>query len=205
MVGQSQIGHRAGTSSQADGQVSGWRPRGLLPPAATFPILVFVGLEIGSQSFRATPVAHFPAVALAILPALAYLALIPVDQVLAGRAPPEHAAVAVQSLRCLSSGFIVTSLLWASALAAILDGRLVRAAACFGVAAACSLFGIIHSPLVPAAIALPHTVLAQMPHHPAILCQSPYHWAGAYALAAVLLLGLSSFQGRSERAACSVE
>lgn len=162
-----------------------------LPPAATFPILVFVGLEIGSQSFRATPVAHFPAVALAILPALAYLALIPVDQILAGRAPPEHVAVAVQSLRCLSSGFIVTSLLWASALAAILDGRLVRAAAYFGIAAACSLFGIIHSPLVPAAIALPHTVLAQMPDHPAILCQSPYHWAGAYALAAILLVGLS--------------
>ncbi len=38
-------------------------------------ILVFVGLEITAQSFRATPERHFPAVALAILPALAYLAL----------------------------------------------------------------------------------------------------------------------------------
>jgi len=169
-----------------------------LPPAATFPILIFIGLEIAAQSFRATPVAHFPAVALAILPALAYLALIPVDQALAGRAPAEHAAVAVQSLRCLSSGFIVTSLLWASALAAILDGRLIRSAAYFGIAGACSLFGIIHSPLVPSAIALPNTVLAQMPDNPAILCQSPYHWAAAYGLAALLLIVLTLLRGHSQ-------
>jgi hypothetical protein len=54
-----------------------------------------------------------------------------------------------------------------------------------------SLFGVIHSPLQPAAIALPSTVLAQMPQDPAIRCQSPYHWAAAYALAAILLLVLS--------------
>jgi AGZA family xanthine/uracil permease-like MFS transporter len=169
-----------------------------LPPAATFPILVFIGLEIAAQSFRATPVAHFPAVALAILPALAYLALIPVDQVLAGRAPAEHAAVAVQSLRCLAAGFIVTSLLWASSLVAILDGKLVRSAAYLGIAGICSLFGIIHSPLHPAAIALPHTVLTQMPSDPAILCQSPYHWAAAYGLAALLLIVLSVLRGPSD-------
>ena len=120
-----------------------------LPEAAAFPILVFIGLEIAAQSFRATPVRHFPAVALAVLPALAYLAMIPMDQALAGREPDFHAAVVVQSLRCLANGFIVTSLLWASALAALLDRRLLRAAAYLGVAAVCSLFGIIHSPLRP--------------------------------------------------------
>ena len=40
-----------------------------LPQAAMFPILVFVGLEITSQSFHATPRKHYPAVALAIVPA----------------------------------------------------------------------------------------------------------------------------------------
>ena len=55
-----------------------------LPEPAAFPILVFVGLEITAQSFRATPERHFPAVALAILPALAYLVLIPLDQAFAG-------------------------------------------------------------------------------------------------------------------------
>jgi AGZA family xanthine/uracil permease-like MFS transporter len=37
----------------------------IVPQAAIFPILVFVGLEITAQSFHATPVKHFPAVALA--------------------------------------------------------------------------------------------------------------------------------------------
>jgi AGZA family xanthine/uracil permease-like MFS transporter len=162
-----------------------------LPEAAAFPILVFIGLEIAAQSFRATPVRHFPALALAVLPALAYLALIPLDSALAGRAPADDAVVAVQSLRCLANGFIVTSLLWASALAAMLDGKLIRSAAYLGIAGVCSLFGIIHSPLQPAVIALPQEVFARMPADPAILCQSPYHWAAAYGLAALLLILLS--------------
>ena len=82
----------------------------------------------------------------------------------------------------------MTSLLWASALAAMLDGRLVRSAGYLGIASLCSLFGVIHSPLRPAAIALPQQVLAQMSAAPAIRCQSPYHWAAAYALAALLLV-----------------
>ena len=165
-----------------------------LPQAAMFPILVFIGLEIASQSFHATPSRHFPAVALAILPALAYLALIPMDQALAGRDPNSQAVVVVQSLRCLAGGFIVTSLLWASTLAAMLDGKLVRSAVYLLVASVCSLFGIIHSPLNPSAIALPHTVFTQMSANtdPAVLCQSPYHWAAAYALAAVMLIGLAA-------------
>src|SRR5206468_3529487 len=61
-----------------------------LPEAAMFPILVFVGLEITAQSFRATPTHHYPAVALAVVPALAYLATIPLDIVLGDNLPPEH-------------------------------------------------------------------------------------------------------------------
>lgn len=161
-----------------------------LPEPVAFPILVFVGLEITAQSFRATPERHFPAVALAILPALAYLVLIPLDQA----SLPAHMAVVAQSLRCLANGFVVTSLLWASALAALLDGKLLRAAGCLGVAATCSLFGIIHSPLRPAAIALPQHVWTLMPQDTAIRCQSPYHWAAAYVLAATLLVFLHLLQ-----------
>jgi AGZA family xanthine/uracil permease-like MFS transporter len=163
-----------------------------LPEAAAFPILVFVGLEITAQSFAATPQRHFPALALAILPALAYLVLIAVDQVLPDGPLAAQTAVGVQSLRCLASGFIVTGLLWASALAALLDGKLARAAGYLGIAGICSLFGVIHSPLRPAAIALPQHVLAQMSREPAIRCQSPYHWAAAYALAAALLISFTS-------------
>jgi AGZA family xanthine/uracil permease-like MFS transporter len=47
----------------------------------------------------------------------------------------------------LANGFIVTSLLWASALAALIDRRLQVAAAYFATAAICTAFGVIHSPL----------------------------------------------------------
>ena len=70
----------------------------LIPKPVVFPILIFVGLEITSQSFQATAPRHYPAVALACVPALAYLALITVNQVLpetgkpfAALAPPAAA------------------------------------------------------------------------------------------------------------------
>lgn len=157
-----------------------------VPESAAFCILVFVGLEITAQSFRATPQRHYPAVALAILPALAYLATLPLIET----GHLADATAGVQSLRSLANGFVVTSLLWASMLAAVLDGKLLRASACLGIAAVCSLFGVIHSPSAPAAIALPQNVFAQMPQIGSIRCQSPYHWAAAYVLAALLLIVL---------------
>jgi AGZA family xanthine/uracil permease-like MFS transporter len=167
-----------------------------LPQAAMFPILVFVGLEITAQSYHATPVRHYPAVALATLPALAALALIPVGAVLAAGNPPANPKVAamVVTLRCLANGFIVTSLLWAACLAAMLDGRMSRSAGFLTVAGLCALFGVIHSPFPDAPVALPWDAWARMQTEwhgqPGIECQSPYHWAAAYGLAAALVLGL---------------
>jgi AGZA family xanthine/uracil permease-like MFS transporter len=177
-----------------------------LPKAALAPILVYVGLEITAQSFRATPVRHYAALALAVLPALARLAMICLDQALAGRPPDPASAALVQTLRCLANGFIITSLLWAAALAALLDGKLVRAAAYLLSAGVLSLFGIIHSPLPDEPIALPGTVFARLTEEasrlPAggvahALYQTPYHWFAAYALAAILVLVLAAFPGRS--------
>jgi AGZA family xanthine/uracil permease-like MFS transporter len=159
-----------------------------LPQVACFPILVFVGLEIGAQSFRATPTRHYAALALAMLPALAYLATIPLDMALGDRQP--DAASKILALRCLANGFIITSLLWASTLAAILDRQMFRAAAYLGVAGICSLVGVIHSPLTPAVIGWPWDVYAKLPQSPEVLCQSPYHWAGGYLLAAILVMGI---------------
>jgi adenine/guanine/hypoxanthine permease len=107
---------------------------------------------------------------------------------LAGRPVDPGGAAAVQTLRCLANGFIVTSLLWAAALAALIDGLNRRAALYFLVAAGCALVGIIHSPLASAPIALPATVIAQLPAEATY--QTPYHWATAYGLMAVLLVVL---------------
>ncbi len=56
----------------------------LIPKAAVYPILIFVGLEISSQSFLATPKRHYPALVFACVPALAFLAYLYADQLLGG-------------------------------------------------------------------------------------------------------------------------
>ena len=133
-----------------------------IPKPTVFPILIFVGLEITSQSFHATPRRHYPAVALACVPALAALAMMYVDKLrpyglkLAGT--PLEAEV--QTLQILSSGFIVTSLLWASALASLIDRKLYRAASYYFAAAAFTTFGVIHSPLPGNQIFLPWKTVA---------------------------------------------
>jgi adenine/guanine/hypoxanthine permease len=171
-----------------------------LPRAAMFPILVYVGIEITAQTFRATPTRHYPALALAALPALAALAVIPLNQALGGREPAStDAAVVVLTLRCLANGFIVTSLLWAAALAALLDREFGRAALYLLVAAVFALFGIIHSPLASAPVRWPGEVLAQLPPDPRFRCQSPYHWAAAYLLCAAFLLGLALIRPKPEK------
>jgi AGZA family xanthine/uracil permease-like MFS transporter len=168
-----------------------------LPRAAMFPILVYVGIEITSQTFRVTPVHHYPALALAALPALAALANVPLNQALAGREPANpEAAVVLTTLRCLANGFIVTSMLWAAALAALLDRQQGRSALYLLIAAVFALFGIIHSPLPSAPISLPGPVLAQLPVDAHFRCQSPYHWAAGYFLCAAFLLGLALVRPR---------
>lgn len=167
-----------------------------LPTAAMFPILVFVGLEITAQSFHATPVRHYPAVALAMLPALAYLILVVVKNLFGPFAAPPGAEgqLVLQTLRCLANGFLISGLLWAAALAMILDGRLRAAAGYYLVAAGAALLGIIHSPLADERIDLPWRVLADLGEtfRPAVTYQTPYHWAAAYGLMALLLFALAA-------------
>lgn len=174
----------------------------LIPKAAVFPILIFVGLEITSQSFRATALRHYPAVALACVPALAYLALITLNQVLPSiefRALPPQAQRWVQTVTILSGGFILTSLIWATALAHLIDGRIRSAAAALFVASVMAWFGMIHSPLPSGPIVVPRVALARLKAEGRELAtanQTPYHWATAYGTAGLILL-LVGAVGRS--------
>jgi AGZA family xanthine/uracil permease-like MFS transporter len=184
--------------------VAGWFPLlyALLPKAAMFTILVFVGLEITAQTFEVTPKKHYPALALAMLPALAALIMIVVNKMSPNLVPglPSFREELL-TLRCLANGFIITSLLWAAALAMILDGRLRAAAVYFGIAGVLCFFGVIHSPLTSEQIGLPWDILPRLGDnltkegaefmHTAVTYQTPYHWTGAYALVVLILLGLS--------------
>jgi AGZA family xanthine/uracil permease-like MFS transporter len=175
----------------------------LLPKSVVFPILIFVGLEITAQSFRATPRRHYPALALACVPALAYLASVPLNQAVgeSGKAfwefskPVQHL---LSTITVLSGGFIIVSLLWATALAKMIDGRMPAAAATFTLAGIFSLFGIIHSPLpdgpiVPPSEAIRRLKSAEVRRFDAAIMQTPYHWAAAYGGMAILALGMGHF------------
>jgi AGZA family xanthine/uracil permease-like MFS transporter len=178
----------------------------IIPKAVIFPILIFIGLEITSQSFHATPARHYPAVALACVPALAYLAVLALNQLLPelasmgksfGQLRPETQQW-IQTVTIVAGGgtFIVTSLLWASALTHLIDGRARSTAATLLLAAVFSWFGIIHSPLASSPILPPAAVIRQLEQEgraQAAARQTPYHWAAAYALMALSLLGLGRF------------
>jgi AGZA family xanthine/uracil permease-like MFS transporter len=161
----------------------------LLPEAAVAPILVFVGLQITAQAFLASPPRHAPAVAVAFLPAVAALVLIQ-GGLLLGGVGKSAADLAGEgrlvwgALLVLGNGFILTALVWGSALVAIIDRRLRVAAAVLAIAAVATLFGLIHSPLPGGAVFWPWAVASGTPHA----------LAAAYGVAASLLLLL----GRAE-------
>jgi len=167
-----------------------------LPPAAVYPILVFIGLEITAQSFHATPVRHFPAVAIACVPALAALVTLQADNLLTAGAKPDDAlARDLYTMRFLSAGFIVTSLIWAGLTAALVDRRLRQAGAWAAAAALFTLFGIIHSPYPDGRLFTPWN-LAPLP--PAATGRGPLELAAAYALLATLFAVWGAFLGKIE-------
>lgn len=154
----------------------------LIPGPAILPILIFIGLEISAQSFHATPQRHYPAVTFACVPALAALVVIQTDKLLAAGAQPEAGLAAeLYSLRLLASGFILTSLLWAGLLAALIDRRLLVAAGWSVTAAALSLFGLIHSPFADGRLFWPWAI-GDLP--PAAAGRGPLDLAIAYLLVA---------------------
>lgn len=163
-----------------------------IPAPAVYPILVFIGLEISSQSFLATPRAHYPAVAIACLPALAFLALHMPGRMMPGvsfEALSPDVQQDLQTLRMLSNSFILTSLLWAWALVAVIDRKLRVAAGVFVVAAIFTLFGVIHSPTETNSIALPFgpdawsSMVLSGPHRALV-----FEYAAGYVAVSVVLL-----------------
>jgi AGZA family xanthine/uracil permease-like MFS transporter len=122
-----------------------------IPEAAVLPILIFVGIEITAQSFHATPRRHYAALALACLPAFAKLIMIYLGQFLDFvdfEKLPGYLASTLLTLSVLAGGFIISSLLWSSTLAEIIDRKFNRAAIYLLIAACLTAFGIVHSPQV---------------------------------------------------------
>jgi AGZA family xanthine/uracil permease-like MFS transporter len=138
----------------------------LIPEAAVAPILIFVGLEITAQAFLATPPRHARAVAVAFVPVIANLLLIHSGQLLAQVAQPTLSgtgAQALETVRILGNGFILSALLWGAGLAFIIDQRFRAAASVFALAGLASLFGLIHSPLESGGLFFPWATETRIP------------------------------------------
>lgn len=175
-----------------------------IPKGALFPILVFVGVEITAASFLVTPARHHAAVALASLPALAAMSLLTIKSIFGMADPSSPLGLGtLQTLRCMANGFLLTSLLWAAAMAFMIDGRLRMAGLTLVIAAAFSLVGIMHSPLPDERVAWPWQAVAEVPpaYMEAVKYQTPWHWAAAYLLSAVMLLALARNAPGSQGAA----
>jgi AGZA family xanthine/uracil permease-like MFS transporter len=154
---------------------------GVLPDAAVAPILIFVGLEITAQAFLATPARHGAAVALTFVPVAAAVVLIQGGSLLAGVGKTAadlagEARTTWQALTVLGNGFILSAVLWGSALAAIIDRRFAAAGLVFTIASGIALFGLIHSPLPSGGLFWPWAPPGPL----------PLRFAGAYGLLAVL-------------------
>jgi AGZA family xanthine/uracil permease-like MFS transporter len=120
----------------------------LVPKVALLPILIFIGLEITAQSFHATARRHYAAIAVAFLPAFAKLVMIILEQLIgSGALDAAKGAAIVGPMTVLSGGFILTSLIWASATAKIIDRRYTTAAIYLAIGGLLTLFGLMHSPL----------------------------------------------------------
>ena len=125
----------------------------LLPMAVLAPIITYVAIDIAVQAFAATPQRHGPAVVFAFLPAIAYLlmiklhnpAIVPAEQFARSFADASHGLSELAVIVLLGNGFIITSMLWASALVALIDRQIRRAAGILLIAAVLTGFGLIHS------------------------------------------------------------
>lgn len=163
----------------------------LIPEVAVVPILLFIGLEITAQSFVATPRRHYAALALACLPALAKLLMITLPDYL----PPIEMQTnpKVGALRILAGGFIVTSLMWAAALALIIDRRYWQSAVFFFLLCAFTLFGFVHSPWDGDKLYDPRLLFSEMMHEHRMQI---WQIAGGY-LVAGIIVSLMEFTKRS--------
>jgi adenine/guanine/hypoxanthine permease len=129
----------------------------LLPIPAIVPVLLFIGLVIGSQAYRVVPKAHYAAIVLAMVPSLAQWGSGLVDNALAaagtsaaevGDAALGNAGVIYTGLLHLGEGSVLAGLVLGTIAVFVIDRRFYRATLACGVGAVLAVVGLIHGPKV---------------------------------------------------------
>jgi AGZA family xanthine/uracil permease-like MFS transporter len=129
----------------------------LLPIPAIVPVLLFIGLVIGAQAFRAVPKAYYAAVVIAMVPNVAAWGVGQVDNALAaagtsaakvGSANLSAAGVIYDGMNALGQGAVLVGMVLAAFTVFIIDRRFLWAAGFAFFGAGLTLVGLIHSPKV---------------------------------------------------------
>ncbi len=154
----------------------------LIPVVAILPILLYIGMLIGSQAFQESPHRHAPAIVLALLPQIAAWGKTMIDGAL-GAAGTNVGAVGLdklaqvgvlyQGLATLGGGATLAGIILGAIAVFIIDRDFVKAAAFAAAGAAFTFFGLIHNEAIGVA------------RSPAV--------AFAYASVAILLLACSKY------------
>lgn len=129
----------------------------VIPLVAVLPILLYIGMVIGSQAFNSTPKRHAPAIVLALFPWIASFIQNQIDNALTaagtnaaklGLAALKGAGVVYHGMEVLGSGAILVSMILAAVCAFVIDRKFKEASYYSLFGAVCSFFGIIHSPVM---------------------------------------------------------
>ena len=125
----------------------------LIPVVAILPILLYIGMLIGSQAFQESPKAHAPAIILAMIPQIAAWGKTMIDGAL-GAAGTNAAAVGMAKLGAvgilynglgtLGGGATLAGIILGAVTVFIIDRRLEMAAAFALAGAVLTFFGFIH-------------------------------------------------------------
>ena len=175
------------------GGVFGWIANLIewIPIAVLAPILIFVAINITTQAFEATPQKYFGAVVFAFFPPIARMLAIKLgdpgivapDQFAHLFAAADGGLPELAVIVMLGNGFIITSMVWASFVVALVDLRHRRAGAILLLGALLTAFGVIHSVEPSGGIYLPWLLESSERF-------LVWQFAGAYLVLAAIVLAL---------------
>jgi len=126
----------------------------IIPTVAILPILLYIGMLIGSQAFQETPKRHAPAIILAIVPSIANWGLTMINNALAAAGTLAVSdqlvsrmldqGVFYRGLQILGGGSTLGGLILGAAAVCIIDRQLFKAAGFALTGAILTFFGLMH-------------------------------------------------------------
>jgi adenine/guanine/hypoxanthine permease len=125
----------------------------LIPVVAISPILLYIGMLIGSQAFQENKKSHAPAIVLALTPHLAAWGKLQIDNALGAAGTNAHAVgldklgqmgVLYHGLEVMGGGSILGGLMLGAIATFIIDRAFMKAAAFAAAASALTFFGFMH-------------------------------------------------------------